>query len=51
VLRVGCEFDTKYERGCRVVTMVDDNGNFTATDSDGAVCLYSTSMVESAWLA
>lgn len=45
-LKVGDTFSTPYESGCVVVEEPDGEGNFLATDSDGVICSFSTSMVE-----
>lgn len=41
-------FNTVAEKGCRVISEPDDDGNFLAVDSSGVTCEFTTAMVESA---
>lgn len=45
-LEVGQIFDTLYEKGCKVITLPDEFGNFDAYDSDGVACSFNIRMVK-----
>ncbi len=40
IMRIGCKFDTKSERGCICQSLPDRDGNFDGIDSDGVECSF-----------
>lgn len=44
-MKIGDIFDTWYEKGCVVMSLPDDDGNFNALDSDGVYCVFHVSMI------
>lgn len=41
LIQVGVIFDTPFEKGCKVRTEPDANGEFLGLDSDGVECSFS----------